>query len=638
MKKTWTSIFETTPDYLREQARLTCGDNPVFAIVELITNANEAYNQLDSRGIKNRGEICIDVYPHRKISKYIITDYALGLDDKDIIEKVKKIGGDQSGITKSQSGRSFFGRGLKEALINFGAGQIISIKNGRIFKATSKDVELTYEGERNAFYIDREDLGANDNENCTQIQLLTMRSHIQKTPQFDNLKKQLEHYYELRDILRSKNRKIFLRYYRQNNKIDDQAQLNYIPIPSQKVQEKTVSLAEFPDAKITLEILNAHQDIPEVKEKYLSERGFLICSKGAIHAIDDFGFEYHPASARIFGRIKSDYIDFLMRGKREILFDPSRSGGVVRKHPFIKSLYTEIKKALAPIYEQQNEESGKTTKVQDKDTDTNVRRALQYLNKIAKEILEIDEPGIEGTNTHKPRKKKEDLPPPNGFDFTPPYIQVSVDTPATITLKLAREFGDLRKSMQINLDSENIELVKDRERAWEFNKKGFWVYRTAVIGKNVGDSATITARIGEMKARIIIEVKDKSKAKGLFSDWAIQKGLPPEQRVQYIRGTGKLLISADAPSVRPFVDHPKKLKTLETKTLIAELILNCCCGEIVRQMILRAKEPILSQDPDAIAEQVQNLLVRVTNKYARHIQALVIRGILEDHIKHTTDK
>src|SRR4030042_5876177 len=153
MKKTWSSIFETTPDYLREQARITCGENPLFAIIELVTNSDEAYAKLETQGIKHRGEIIIDIFPHRKISRFTITDYALGLDENDILEKVKKIGGDQSGIAKDQGGRSFFGRGLKEALINFGSGEILSIKNNKLFKASSKDVELKYEGERNAFSI-----------------------------------------------------------------------------------------------------------------------------------------------------------------------------------------------------------------------------------------------------------------------------------------------------------------------------------------------------------------------------------------------------------------------------------------------------------------------------------------------------
>jgi len=631
MKKAWTNIFETTPTYLREQARLTCGDNPIFALVELITNSNEAYNKLDSRGIEHRGEILIDIYPRRQVSKYSVVDYALGLDEKDILEKVKKIGGDQSGITREQGGRSFFGRGLKEALINFGAGEIISIKNNIIFQANSKDVELSYRGERNAFPIDRQELGANQNENCTKISLITINKHIQQTPQLDNMKNQLEKYFELRDILQNEKRKIILRYHRQS-KID-QVILKFTPISSERKQEKTIKLPEFPEANVIIEIYKSNIDIPESKDKYLSERGFLICSKNAIHAIDDFGFEYHTASSKIFGRVKSDYIDFLMREKRELLFDPSRSGGVIRKHPFIKSLYSEVKKVLAPIFDQTSDEMGKTSEVQDKDTDTIVRKVLQYFNKIAKELLETDDIKTPGPKSKKPTKKKKNLPPPDGFNFMPPYIQATVDIPSTITLKLAQEYGNSKKKLLLNSDNDNIKIIKEREQIWEYNKKGFWVFRSAVIGKNIGDSGIINAEIDKMKTKLIVEIRDKNKAKGLFSDWGIKKGLPPEQRVQYIRGTGEILISADSPSVKPFVDHPKKFKNSETRLLIAELILNSCCGEIARQMILRAKEPILSQDPDAIAEQVQNLLVRITNKHARAVQLMVTKGKLEEHIK-----
>lgn len=632
MKKTWSSIFETTPVYLREQARITCGENPLFAIIELVTNSNEAYTKLETQGIKHRGEIIIDVFPHRKVSRYTITDYALGLDENDILEKVKKIGGDQSGIDKDQGGRSFFGRGLKEALINFGAGEIISIKNSKIFKASSKDVELKYEGESNAFSIDREELGAEQNENCTRISLITKNRHIQTTPQFENFKNQLEKYFELRDLLQKNSRRLILKYHRHNTV--DQAELKYINLSCEKIVAKEIKLAEYPKAKVMIEIFKTKKDIPETKDKYLSERGFLICSKNAIHAIDDFGFEYHPASSRIFGRVSSEYVDFLMREKREILFDPARSGGMIKKHPFIKSLCSEAKKVLAPIYEEISEETGKTSDIRDKDTDSNVRKALHYFNKVARELLDSED-NIDTTEKekNKERKPKEDLLPPDGFNFMPPYIQTKVGASSTITLKLAKEFGNLRNKLILTSDNEAVKILKNREREWEFNEKGFWVYRNAVAGENVGDSATIVAEIENMRARLIVEVKDRSKGKGLFSDWGIKKGLPPEQRVQYVRGTGEIIISADAPSVKPFVDPLKKLRSQETKLLIAELILNSCCGEIARQMIFGAKEPLLSSEPDAIAEQVQNLLVRITNKHARAVQLIITKGKLEDKIK-----
>ncbi len=636
MKKKWSKIFETTPDYLREQAKLTCGDHPLFALIELITNSNEAYNKLEAKGIKHRGEIIIDIHPHRKKSRYTVKDFALGLDEKDISEKVKKIGGDQSGLNKKMGGRSFYGRGLKEALINFGCGEIESIKNNKLFKASSADVELTYEGEGNAFQIDRNRLGAKPNENCTSISLIAFREHIQKTPQYENLKDGLIKYFELRDILRNNSRKIILRYHRQGGIINEEI-LTYTPIPSNKIKEEKIKLNDFPKADLLLEIYEAEKDIPYVQDKYLSERGFLICSNNAIHAIDYFGLQNHQASSRIFGRISSNYIDFLMRDKREMLFESTRSGGVNTKHLFIKSLTKETQKALVLIYEEFKDKEGKTNELQDKETDNNVKKALQYLNKVARNLLN-DEAETGSGKGKKIKKKKQDLLPPDGFNFMPPYIQAPVDSPTTITLKLSDENGKPKKKLLLSSENKNISILSDREKEWEFNKKGFWVFRTSILGKNIGDSTIITARLGDLTTEIKIEIIAKNKGKGLFNGWAIETGLPPEQRVQYIRGTGKISISADAPSVKPFVVsynklHSMKLRNIETRILIAELILNACCGEIARQMVLRGKEPLLRTEPDGIAEQVQDLLVRLTNEHARAIQLIVTKGKLEEHIK-----
>jgi hypothetical protein len=314
-----------------------------------------------------------------------------------------------------------------------------------------------------------------------------------------------------------------------------------------------------------------------------------------------------------------------------MLFDSTRSGGLNNKHPFIKSVVIETQKALAVIFDQFTNKKGDTNELQDKETDNNVRKGLQYFNKVAKDLFKD---GIEegSSGGEKPKRKKQDLPPPDGFNFTPPYIQAVVNSPTSITLKLGEEHEKIKDDLLLKIENENIVILKERQKGWEYNKKGFWVFRTCILGKTVGDSTTITACLKELKTSLKIEVIEKRKGPGLFNDWAIRSGLPPEQRVQYIRGIGKILISADAPSVKPFVLSYNKLHSAETKMLIAELILDICCGEIARQMILRGMEPLLRTDPDAIAEQTQDLLVRLTNEHARAIQLIVVKGNLEEHI------
>lgn len=631
MKKKWTAIYETTPDFLREQAKQSCGEHPLFALVELITNSNEAYNKLDARGVKHRGKIIIDIYPHHGRSKYVVTDFASGLDEKDIAEKVKKIGGDQSDLTQEIGGRSFYGRGLKESLINFGYGEIKSIKNNKLFKATSLDVELTYEGSTNVFQVDRDELGAKSDENCTRIILVAFRKHIQKTPQYENLKELLTKYFELRDILQNKLREVVLRYHKGISIVEER--LVYNPISATKHREVKIELKDFPKADILLEIYEAQKDIPAIQEKYLCERGFLICSKNAIHAIEYFGLQYHSALVRLFGRITSNYIDFLMREKREILFDSARSGSVNTKNSFSKSLLFETQKVLAMICEEFSDKSGKTNELQDKETDDNVRKVLNYFNRVARSLLEegVEVGPVVGK---KPKRKKQNLPPPDGFNFMPPYIQAIVNCPTTITLKLSDRYRSLKNKLSIVSENKNIIILKGQQKDWDYNiEKEFWVFRGRILGKNIGDAGVVNAQLGDLKTAIRIETIEKNKGRGLFNDWAIERGLSPEQRVQYIRGTGKILISADAPSVKPFIISSNKLHSIETRVLIAELILNACCGEIARQMILRGKEPLLRTDPDGIAEQIQDLLVRLTNAHARVAQLIVTKGKLEEHFK-----
>lgn len=633
MKNKWSGNYIATPDYLREQARATCGDHPLFALIELITNSNEAYNKLDYKGIKHRGEIIIEVYPRRQgLTKYSVKDFALGLDEQDFTKKVQEMGGDMSGLTKEIGGRSYWGRGLKEALINFGYGEIISIKNGKLYKATSKDVTLSFEGEKDVFKTDRDEYGVKSDENFTCINLIARNTHIQKTPQFESLKYLLSKYFELRDILVKDSRKIILRYIKDKDNVINEEVISYSPVESKKIREIEVKLRDFPEAIISLEIFEAEKDIPYTQEKYLSERGFLICSKNAIHAVDYFGFQNHSAAARIFGRVTSEYIDYLLRDKREPLFDPTRSGGTNQKNLFIKSLSAEVQKLLGPIFEEYGQAINKDSEIKDEETDSNMKKVLDYFNKIAKNLFDIDDNKINAGHK-KPKKKKEDLPPPDGFNFMPPYLQIVKGKPSTVTLKLVSEYEKIKDKIEIISENKDVEILKEQKRIWEYNeKKDFYVYRISILGKNVGNSSTLVATLGKMETRAKIEVINEKKGAGLFNDWSIERGLPPEQRVQYIRGIGKIIVSADAPSVSPFIAL-NKIRSMETKILISELILYSCCNEIARQMILRGKEPLLRTDPDGIAEQIQDLLVRQVNQHARNVQMLVIKGKLEEHLK-----
>jgi hypothetical protein len=98
-------------------------------LIELVTNADESYNRLEKKGEVVSGKIEISIDRHTRVKPTVVEvmDYAEGMDSEDMKECVAKYGED----TSRGGGRGVFGMGLKDALIAFGGGEVISFKHGK---------------------------------------------------------------------------------------------------------------------------------------------------------------------------------------------------------------------------------------------------------------------------------------------------------------------------------------------------------------------------------------------------------------------------------------------------------------------------------------------------------------------------
>src|SRR5205823_3572462 len=116
---------------------------------------------------------------------------------------------------------------------------------------------------------------------------------IAYTPRIGNLSKGLQSHYSLRDIMSNPKRTVKLQYGTrdyQGFKAKEERTLNYVSPQGEKILHKELKIPDFPDAVVTLEAYKSFKKIPEASAKYEDERGFLICSKGAIHDVYNFGF------------------------------------------------------------------------------------------------------------------------------------------------------------------------------------------------------------------------------------------------------------------------------------------------------------------------------------------------------------
>jgi len=110
-------------------------------LIELLTNSDESYHRLEKNNQVVSGKIEIIIERHTKTKPTIveIIDYAEGMD----AEEMKKCIGEYGEDTSRGGGRGVFEMGLKDTLIAFGSGEVVSFKHQKNGNVTSRQTAST---------------------------------------------------------------------------------------------------------------------------------------------------------------------------------------------------------------------------------------------------------------------------------------------------------------------------------------------------------------------------------------------------------------------------------------------------------------------------------------------------------------
>jgi hypothetical protein len=106
-------------------------------LVELITNSDDSYRDLEEQSIQPSGKIRIEIERKRKGQSrtVIVRDRAAGMNRRELFEKMGGLGVRASGFEKGKKRRGLHGRGAKDVAA-FGTVHFESIKD--------EDVECTH--------------------------------------------------------------------------------------------------------------------------------------------------------------------------------------------------------------------------------------------------------------------------------------------------------------------------------------------------------------------------------------------------------------------------------------------------------------------------------------------------------------
>jgi hypothetical protein len=310
----------------------------VDAVVELVTNSNDAYESTDIKVKKT----CIHVDIHNR--ELIVTDNALGMTGEEMLQKLSIVGN----YTANETSRGFFSRGAKD-INGIGNVEFTAIRDGKLSCLTlgyDDSFKLTRENE-NVTLLAREDLGIPENGFHVRVKLLD----FVKIPTLHSIAN-LPKFISLRDIFQDPSNFVCGKITAKNGVVvfDDRLIYERKPVKDLLLFDEEITLQPdgWPkEATFTMKLWEYEDTLAEENYREFREYGVIIKSKYAVHEITGFYSDIEHKCRKIIGEIKCDYIDTLMSeydsGNRSehnaIPVVTSDRIGLNRYHPFTKALF-----------------------------------------------------------------------------------------------------------------------------------------------------------------------------------------------------------------------------------------------------------------------------------------------------------
>ncbi len=365
------------------------------ALVELITNSDDSYHRLYSKGTihKDGGPISIWIERHYKnVSRITVKDRAEGMTLSEMREKIKGIGKK----TSLDDDRGFMGRGAKECAV-LGKAIFESIKDGKYYKSefTSNLEFIPYEPSMKASSEIRKTLGIRDSGTAATLEIRQEK----RIPRFDNIVRDLPHHFALRDIFSKEGptKVILIEGSRKESLIHQD------PDGELKLDE-VFEVPDYPGVQARLKIWRSSEPLDGYSDRF-RRSGLVIKGERAIHECSLLAdeFEKDPLASRYFGRIECPYIDqlcreydmYLAKGENPpddnfcLIIDPNRQKGLRRDHPFTKSLIKIPSEHLRKFIAKDREsEKQKTVQVANQETKDRLDRLAKAASKFLSEQLE----------------------------------------------------------------------------------------------------------------------------------------------------------------------------------------------------------------------------------------------------------
>lgn len=599
------------------------------AVVELVTNSDDSYKRIKRDGIADKGEIKIRVRRLKgsKCERLEVIDFAEGM-NKEKLEKALIFAGEASGFEEGKSVRGLFGRGLKEAIIALGKGEIYSIKDDKlsiaevwIDKKANKPKRRLIEKAYTPTKEEREEIGIVEG-NGTVIRIIVTNDKI-KCPDLKTFLPQIKNHYALRDINSATNRRVILEFESPEKNLKRFKEISYeTPRAKEKIVDQSINIAGHGD-NIDLRIYESDEELESPYNNPFASAGLLIKTSGAILDNQLFKYQSERAGCFFFGEVSWPNLAERLR-EGESLLDLNRVG-IEWQQEVCQVLEAEIEQTLEPFIEEKKRQlEVKPTAPPSEKVNKLNKSICSLLNRLAKKHFSDT-----SIDTGPGDEEIEDL------TIKPPYANLEIDKERPFSIYAPITIiGICSGPCQIEVKSDNpthIQVLNPTVTLRPHRERPLLYYGNfRVKGKTDKEEATITCKCREYKATANVRVappkkigqRKKTKVKGGFFRGIKAARGSASQRVRYDEKSGIIWIYVDFPSVKKYFEKNLNFKSEASRPMYAELIGEAFCRFIARDYIKTGKVPRI---PGGEIEAVIIAMNTVQKEYLHQIHDAVLK-------------
>jgi hypothetical protein len=491
----------------QQDAQLAMSGDPLKALIELITNADDAYERNETVG----SNADVEKYPititHSRTKAdgafLAVTDHAVGLDREGLKKCFSVLGGEQSGFKEGQKVRGLLGRGAKDTAV-FGKTIFETIHNNFYNK-----IEINNEGEfklEDAIPATRaisREIGIEYGKSGLRAKIVF--SEPSDISDFTKIRDRISKTVQLREI--TANRDVILRRI-DEGKSSPGEKIIWSPPKMEPLKEIEFELEEYPGENIEFRIYK----LPQIQSGQVNQEslhGIEIRGQKTIFSNDNFG-DSSIEMGWIHGELKCELIEKLIRdfdspnkemAKNNIRLIRRDRDGLDKNHVFYKALQQKISQILAPILEELKPKSEKIGGSE------NLRKDLDRAGRQLSTLLQADLARLDENEIGRGPRPSISSP----ILIIPPVVLMEKSKRQTLTVLIFDSIFNVETSISAFSTDENVVFVTDIRQEFRNHTlvPSTKVSSIVIEGRALG-SSQITVQFGEYSSSCAVTVLDGS--------------------------------------------------------------------------------------------------------------------------------